>query len=190
MYTSSLYKGVTLIELLVVIVLLGIAIALVGPFTMKQIDSSKARNEQLQLQRWMQKQSFQAFTSDSPIYLKFEGKAIYRSLLPGSALYQQEFLTEQDNGAYRSGYEGATQQSETAPQFNSFDDFLMYNNESEQNAYAKQEATLLFESLFFEPQILIINNHGYIDTQSLQYIYRRQKVSLNLTSLLTGTHDE
>ena len=53
-------RGFTLIELLIVIVLLGLAIALVGPLTVEQVENARARNEQQKLVRWLQKQSFTA----------------------------------------------------------------------------------------------------------------------------------
>lgn len=69
--------GFTLIELLIVIVLLGMAIALVGPLTIEQVENSRARNEQQSLQRWLQQQSFTAFSRQQPARFWFDGKAIY-----------------------------------------------------------------------------------------------------------------
>lgn len=74
---SMLVKGVTLIELLVVIVLLGIAIALVGPLTLQQIDSSRARNERLKFARWLEQQSFNAFAQEQGVTLYLDGKAVF-----------------------------------------------------------------------------------------------------------------
>ncbi|MEH8021210.1 type II secretion system protein [Rheinheimera metallidurans] len=69
--------GFTLIELLIVIVLLGIAIALVGPLTIKQVENARARNERQMLERWLHKQSFNAFAKQQQYSFKFDGKAIY-----------------------------------------------------------------------------------------------------------------
>lgn len=187
-------SGVTLIELLVVIVLLGVAIALVGPFTVKQVDSAKARNEQLQLQRWLQKQSFNAFTSESPIFLRFDGKSVFRTLLPGSALYNQQLKANNDsqnlvdNADYGTGYgvEYTKPSEPSQPKFETFDDFLNYQQTAPVRNDKLIEPTLVFEHLFFEPQSLMINNHGYIDVASIEYHYRGAKTSLNLNSLLSG----
>ena len=70
-------SGFTLIELLIVIVLLGMAIALVGPLTIEQVENSRARNEQQKLQRWLQQQSFVAFSRQQHAEFLFDGKAIY-----------------------------------------------------------------------------------------------------------------
>jgi len=190
-------SGVTLIELLVVIVLLGVAIALVGPFTMKQVDSAKARNEQLLLQRWLQKQSFSAFTSDSPILLRFDGKAVYRSLLPGTPLYNQEVVGSAqgiDSSDYGTGYGVNYEHAEggdIAPQFTDLNAYLAY----EQNPNSLQSSDdadpdIIFNHIFFDPQSLKINSHGYIDAETFTYHYRGTEVSLNISNLLTGTHDE
>lgn len=70
--------GFTLIELLIVIVLLGLAIALVGPLTIEQVESARARNEQQMLIRWLHKQSFAAFAKQQQQEFLFDGKAIYQ----------------------------------------------------------------------------------------------------------------
>lgn len=190
-------SGVTLIELLVVIVLLGVAIALVGPFTMKQIDSAKARNEQLLLQRWLQKQSFSAFTSDSPILLRFDGKAVYRSLLPGTPLYNQEVVGSAqgiDSSDYGTGYGESyehTEGSDVAQQFTDLNAYLTYDeNLTSQNNIDDVEPVIVFNHLFFEPQLLKINSHGYINAETFSYHYRGAEVSLNISNLLTGAHDD
>ncbi|QYK00286.1 prepilin-type N-terminal cleavage/methylation domain-containing protein [Shewanella psychrotolerans] len=193
-------SGVTLIELLVVIVLLGVAIALVGPFTIKQVDSAKARNEQLFLQRWLQKQSFSAFTSDSPILLRFDGKAVYRTLLPGTPLYNQQVVVRTQGGSadygigdgsgYGESYDSVVG-TKKAPQFNNLNDYLNYDDSlySQKNSDDAMPA-LLFDHLFFDPQRLKINRHGYIDAEIFSYHYRGNEVSLNISNLLTGAHDE
>ncbi|WP_052748934.1 pilus assembly FimT family protein [Arsukibacterium ikkense] len=74
--------GFTLIELLIVIVLLGMAIALVGPLTIEQVENSRARNEQQSLQRWLQQQSFTAFSRQQPAEFWLDGKAIFTATAP------------------------------------------------------------------------------------------------------------
>jgi prepilin-type N-terminal cleavage/methylation domain-containing protein len=71
-------QGFTLIELLIVIVLLGLAIALVGPLTVEQVENARARNEQQMLVRWLRQQSFVAFAKQQHAEFLFDGKAIYR----------------------------------------------------------------------------------------------------------------
>ncbi|GIU46068.1 prepilin-type N-terminal cleavage/methylation domain-containing protein [Shewanella algidipiscicola] len=199
LYSLKAQSGVTLIELLVVIVLLGVAIALVGPFTMKQVDSAKARNEQLLLQRWLQRQSFSAFTSDSPIQLRFDGKAVYRTLLPGTPLYNQEVLGSAqgiDSSDHGTGYGSSFGESydsvagnEMAPQFNDLNDYLNHDKYlTSQNNSDYVVPDIIFNHIFFEPQILKINNHGYIKAETLNYHYRGTEVSLNLSNLLTNPH--
>lgn len=193
--------GVTLIELLVVIVLLGVAIALVGPFTMKQVDSAKARNEQLLLQRWLQKQSFSAFTSDSPILLRFDGKAVYRTLLPGTPLYNQEVVGNAqgiDGSDYGTGYgtdygvsSDPVAGSEMAPSYTDLNAYLSYDESlTGLNNSDDVVPDILFNHLFFDPQLLKINSHGYINAETFSYHYRGNEVSLNISNLLTGAHDE
>ncbi|WP_394146916.1 prepilin-type N-terminal cleavage/methylation domain-containing protein [Shewanella atlantica] len=198
-YLTSLkaQSGVTLIELLVVIVLLGVAIALVGPFTMKQVESAKARNEQLLLQRWLQKQSFSAFTSDSPIMLRFDGKAVYRTLFPGTPLYNQEVLGSAqgiDSSDYGTGYGvsyGQDEKSDIGVNFNDLNAYLSYDeNITGLNDGDEVEPDIIFNHLFFDPQSLKINSHGYIDAETFSYHYRGTEVSLNISNLLTGAHDE
>lgn len=115
-------KGVTLIELLVVIVLLGIAIALVGPLTMQQIDSSRARNEKLKFERWLQQQSFNAFASEEALSLRLDGKAVFLA--------------------------------------------------SDNNSNTPEEPLLRLEHLFFPPQHIQINSHGFITPALLDYQLR------------------
>lgn len=73
-------RGFTLIELLIVIVLLGLAIALVGPLTVEQVENARARNEQQKLVRWLQKQSFTAFARQQTHIFMFDGKAVYQQV--------------------------------------------------------------------------------------------------------------
>lgn len=73
-------QGFTLIELLIVIVLLGLAIALVGPLTIKQVDNARARNEQQMLVRWLRQQSFDSFAKQHQQKFIFDGQAIYQHI--------------------------------------------------------------------------------------------------------------
>lgn len=82
-------QGFTLIELLIVIVLLGLAIALVGPLTIEQVENARARNEQQKLTRWLQKQSFTAFARQQAQTFLFDGKAIYLQHQPQGEEPQQ-----------------------------------------------------------------------------------------------------
>lgn len=74
---KRIQQGVTLIELLVVIVMLGIAIALVGPLTISQVDKFKAKNEELLLKRWVKQASSDAFKIEKSKSYYLDGKAIY-----------------------------------------------------------------------------------------------------------------
>lgn len=101
-------QGFTLIELLIVIVLLGMAIALVGPLTIEQVENSRARNEQQKLVRWLQQQSFVAFSRQQHAEFLFDGKAIYTApAQPGEAeiivnfnylFFEPQALTINTNG--------------------------------------------------------------------------------------------
>ncbi|GIU49883.1 hypothetical protein TUM4438_34450 [Shewanella sairae] len=185
-----------MIELLVAIVLLGVAIALVGPFTVKQVDSAKARNEQLQLQRWIQKQSSNAFTSESPIFLRFDGKAVFRTLLPGSSLYNQEVLGQgsevegyaTDSADYGTGYgvQYVADDNNGRPAFANFEEFLNYQEGANTGSHVTVPPTLLFNHLFFEPQTLTVNSHGYIDVQFIEYNYRGVHRIIDINQLLAG----
>lgn len=88
-------KGFTLIELLIVITLFGLAIALVGPLTIEQVESARAREEQQKLQRWLRQQSFNAFATEQTLLFTFEGKALYQVLANGQTpdrIVQFEYL--------------------------------------------------------------------------------------------------
>ena len=76
---KRIQQGVTLIELLVVIVMLGIAIALVGPLTISQVDKFKAKNEELLLKRWVKQASSDAFKVEKSKSYYLDGKAIYEA---------------------------------------------------------------------------------------------------------------
>lgn len=76
---KRIQQGVTLIELLVVIVMLGIAIALVGPLTISQVDKFKAKNEELLLKRWVKQASYYAFKVEKSKSYYLDGKAIYEA---------------------------------------------------------------------------------------------------------------
>lgn len=76
---KRMQQGVTLIELLVVIVMLGIAIALVGPLTISQVDKFKAKNEELLLKRWLKQASSDAFKIETSKSYLLDGKIIYEA---------------------------------------------------------------------------------------------------------------
>lgn len=130
-------RGVTLIELLIVIVLLGLAIALVGPLTVEQIDNSRARNERLKLKRWFVEQSFYAFTQQQPVQLWLEGKAVYG-----------------------------------------------YNPELGD----KTQVILQLDYLFFDPQPLLMNAHGFVRPQLIRYHYRGREETMQLDTLPVVNH--
>lgn len=186
-------SGVTLIELLVVIVLLGLTIILVGPFALKQIESSKARNEHLLLQRWLQKQSFYAFTSQSNITIKFDGKAVYSIYQPLASQQELRLLSNEDSDDANADIEGklAIDKSATQsnPNFNNLDDYLQYDSE-QQDLSSVLPPTHIFDFIFFEPQTININNHGYFDTDILTYRLRGVIVELNILDLIEGVSHE
>lgn len=70
--------GVTLVELLIVMVLVGLLLSLVGPFTFNLIDSASARNEKMQLIRWVKSESFSSFSKENSKRFKLEGQSIYQ----------------------------------------------------------------------------------------------------------------
>jgi type II secretory pathway pseudopilin PulG len=60
----------------VVIVMLGIAISLVGPLTINQVDKFKAKNEELLFQRWIKQASYNAFYLEKTEVYLLDGKSI------------------------------------------------------------------------------------------------------------------
>lgn len=102
--------GVTLIELLVVLVIMGVLLTLVGPFTVDMVDKGKARNEQLELVRWLKSQSFKAFNRNQAMQFKMDDSSITRvSINAGQAeatvelsfefiYFQQQTLNLNHNG--------------------------------------------------------------------------------------------
>jgi len=182
-------SGVTLIELLVVIVLLGLTIILVGPFTLKQIESSKARNEYLSLQRWLQKQSFYAFTSQSNITIKFDGKALYSVVQPLSSQQELRLLSDEVNNDPNADVKDKLVNVNLAAQrkdyFNNLDDYLQSGN-TQVDLSNIFTPTHTFSFIFFEPQIIKINNHGYFDSDILTYRLRGVSSELNMLDLIEG----
>jgi Tfp pilus assembly protein FimT len=182
-------SGVTLIELLVVIVLLGLTIILVGPFTLKQIESSKARNEYLSLQRWLQKQSFYAFTSQSNITIKFDGKALYSVVQPLSSQQELRLLSDEVNNVPNADVKDKLVNVNLAAQrkdyFNNLDDYLQSGN-TQVDLSNIFTPTHTFSFIFFEPQIIKINNHGYFDSDILTYRLRGVSSELNMLDLIEG----
>jgi prepilin-type N-terminal cleavage/methylation domain-containing protein len=93
-------SGFTLIELLVVMVILGVAVSLVGSFSIDWVDKAKVHDEKQAVIRWIRQQSSDAFIKDEARSYLFDGKAIYR--------ISNEIDTEQtqtkENIAYRSEY--------------------------------------------------------------------------------------
>lgn len=70
-------SGFTLTELLLVVTLLGVAMLLVGPLTVQQIEKFQLKNEMFTLERLLKKLSFQAFITAQPSYIYLQGKAVY-----------------------------------------------------------------------------------------------------------------
>ena len=70
-------SGFTLTELLLVVTLLGVAMLLVGPLTVQQIEKFQLKNEMFTLERLLKKLSFQAFVTAQPTYVYLQGKAVY-----------------------------------------------------------------------------------------------------------------
>ena len=70
-------SGFSMIELLIVIVLMGIGFSLIGPMTVDFVDKSKARNEYLQLNRWIEKQSLKHFLGTKSSSFYFNHQSIY-----------------------------------------------------------------------------------------------------------------
>lgn len=128
--------GFTLIELLVVIVLLGIAIALVGPLTIEQVENSRARAEQQSLIRWLRHQSFVAFAKQQPLHFVFDGKAVYQA--------EQQYKHQQ----------GTT------------------------------EALIHYNYLFFQPQVLSFNSHGFTTAPTVNFTVMGRDTTLHLSDIL------
>ncbi|MFC4656857.1 Tfp pilus assembly protein FimT/FimU [Rheinheimera marina] len=84
-------RGFTLIELMIVIMLLGLVMSLVGPLTMQQVDSARARSEQESLQRWLRQQSFEAYTRQQAVQLSFDGKGVYAYDADGRRILLKQF---------------------------------------------------------------------------------------------------
>jgi prepilin-type N-terminal cleavage/methylation domain-containing protein len=96
-HNLSHITGVTLIELLIVMVLVGLLLSLVGPFTFNLIDSASARNEKMQLIRWVKSESFSSFSQENNRRFKLEGQRIYQqpskaNITNWSTLKQFEYL--------------------------------------------------------------------------------------------------
>jgi prepilin-type N-terminal cleavage/methylation domain-containing protein len=98
--TKNRVNGFTLIELLVVMVILGVAVSLVGSFSIDWVDKAKVHDEKQTVIRWIRQQSSDAFIKDEAISYLFDGKAIYR--------ISNEIDTDQtqtrENIAYRCEY--------------------------------------------------------------------------------------
>ncbi|WP_306520505.1 prepilin-type N-terminal cleavage/methylation domain-containing protein [Rheinheimera sp.] len=77
MHRQQKTSGFTLTELLLVVTLLGVAMLLVGPLTVQQIEKFQQKNEVFTLERILKKLSFQAFVEAKPMQLYLQGKAMY-----------------------------------------------------------------------------------------------------------------
>jgi type II secretory pathway pseudopilin PulG len=78
----------------VVIVMLGIAISLVGPLTINQVDKFKAKNEELLLQRWIKQASYDAFYSGKAKIFLLDGKSITAQADEGAIVSTDEKPTQ------------------------------------------------------------------------------------------------
>jgi prepilin-type N-terminal cleavage/methylation domain-containing protein len=76
--TQSRVIGFTLIELLVVMVILGVAVSLVGSFSIDWVGKAKVHDEKQTVIRWIRQQSSEAFIKDEARSYLFDGKAVYR----------------------------------------------------------------------------------------------------------------
>jgi prepilin-type N-terminal cleavage/methylation domain-containing protein len=92
--------GFTLIELLVVMVILGVAVSLVGSFSIDWVDKAKILDEKQAVIRWIRQQSSDAFIKNDSRSFLFDGKAIYR--IPNESDMEQAKITE--NIIYRCEY--------------------------------------------------------------------------------------
>lgn len=92
--------GFTLIELLVVMVILGVAVSLVGSFSIDWVDKAKIHDEKQAVIRWIRQQSSNAFIKDETSSFLFDGKAIYH--LPNESDAEQAKIKE--NIVYRCEY--------------------------------------------------------------------------------------
>ncbi|MGB1201805.1 MAG: pilus assembly FimT family protein, partial [Cognaticolwellia aestuarii] len=72
MFMPSNYKAFTLIELLITMSIAALLMALVGPLTMNQIDSSNARAEVEKLKDVIRSVSTKAFSSGNSIEVNVE----------------------------------------------------------------------------------------------------------------------
>lgn len=66
-------RGFTLVELLVVMAILGIALSLVGAFTVNQLDNMKRAQEREEIRLILNEWQFRAFNQRSAIALVFSG---------------------------------------------------------------------------------------------------------------------
>lgn len=76
MYAPSNYKAFTLIELLITMSIAALLMALVGPLTMNQIDSSNSRAEVEKLKDVIRSVSTKAFSSGNSIEVNVEDDAL------------------------------------------------------------------------------------------------------------------
>lgn len=96
------HTGFTLTELLLVVTLLGVAMLLVGPLTVQQIEKFQQKNEVFTLERMLKKLRFQAFAEAKPMQIYLQGKAVYllsaditTEALPDALTTPQQVITTQ-----------------------------------------------------------------------------------------------
>lgn len=69
-------EGFTLIELLVTISVIGVVLALIGPFGMEQLERTRRISEQQSLEQFLENQQKSAFLHGRPAELTFSGRDV------------------------------------------------------------------------------------------------------------------
>ena len=72
----AVMSGFTLIELLVVIAIMGLALSLVGPLAMSQLDKFRAKDEVVQLERAVRSAKQNAYLNEASTVLSFDGNRL------------------------------------------------------------------------------------------------------------------
>lgn len=67
-------RGFTLIELLITIAIMGLAMGLVGPLAIEQLDKFRAQDELVQLEKTIKNQRRLAFINHHTIHITFENQ--------------------------------------------------------------------------------------------------------------------
>ena len=101
--------GFTLVELLVVLAILGIALSLVGPFTINQLDKVKRAQEREEIRLLLNEWQFRAFNQRRAIELGFSGRQLLVSR--GSAINRPQVELESQIASYEFAFSQFPSQS-------------------------------------------------------------------------------